>query len=111
MGSVSERLKAEAAVRTKDVLVGKEHFTVTEIGAEDFTEYGRLLKLTPADGGGRQEATAFLLSRCVLEDGALALSMEDARVVAKSTRVALPLVSAIMELSGFGDDEKKADAS
>lgn len=108
MGSVSERLRAAATVRSKEVAVGEESFTVREVDAIDFESYGKLLK---AKDGGRHEAIAFLLSRCVMEDGALALSIEDAREVARSTRVTVPLVAAIMDLSGFGEDEKKADAS
>lgn len=107
MVSVSDRLKQKAAVRTKEVRIDGETFVVREVGAIAFAEYGKLVK------DDKQAATAALLVECVLnEDGHPALSPADALEVAKSARVTVPLVSAIMEVSGFtGDDEKKADAS
>lgn len=106
MVSVSERLKQKAAVRTKEVRIDGELFVVREVGAVAFADYGNLIKTD------KVKATARLLAECVLdEQGNSALSDDDALEVAKSARVTMPLVSAIMELSGFGDNEKKADAS
>lgn len=105
MVSVTERLKAKAIRRTAEVQLDGETFTVIEVDADSFAEYGTILKKD------RKEATAFLLSRCVLdEEGNPAVPIEDAREISKSTRVTVPLMNRIMELSGFGDDEKKADA-
>lgn len=94
-------------MRTIEVRIDDETFVVREVGAISFAEYGELVKRD------KQAATAKLLSDCVLdEEGNPALSAEDAAEVAKSARVTMPLVAAIMEVSGFnGDDEKKADAS
>lgn len=107
MVSVSERLKQKAAVRTTEVRIDGETFTVREVGAIVFAEYGKLVK------DDKLAATAALLAECVLdEEGNPALSSADALEVAKSARVTMPLVSAIMEVSGFnGESEKKADAS
>ncbi len=106
MVSVSERLKAKAAVRTKEVRIDGDTFTVQEVGAVSFGEYGRMVKKDQV------KATAFLLSECVLdEEGKAALSPEDAFEIAKSARITMPLVQAIMEVSGFGADEKELDAS
>lgn len=106
MVSVTERLKAKAAVRTKEVLIDGEPFTVREVGAVSFAEYGKVVKRDQV------EATAILLTECVVdESGTPALSIEDAREIAKSARVTMPLVKAIMEVSGFGGDEKEPDAS
>jgi hypothetical protein len=105
--SVSERLQQKASRRTAEVRLDEDTFIVVEVDVDDFAQYGALAKQD------RKEATAFLLSCCVLEEDAFtrALSIEVAREVAKSTRVTIPLVNKIMELSGFGGDEKKADAS
>lgn len=107
MVSVSERLKQKASIRTKEVVVDGETFVVREVGAIAFAEYGKLVKNDP------RAATATLLAECVLdEEGNPALSAEDSMEIAKSARVTMPLVSAIMDVSGFGGDgEKKADAS
>ena len=105
MVSVTERLKAKAAVRTKEVRIDGETFVVQEVGAVSFGEYGKVVKKDQV------QATALLLAECVLdEEGKLALSLEDATEIAKSARVTMPLVQAIMEVSGFGADEKEPNA-
>jgi hypothetical protein len=105
MGSVSDRLRAKAAVRTKAVDIDGDSFTVREVGAVSFGEYGRVVKTDPVG------ATALLLAECVIEDdGSPALDETAAREVAASARVTMPLVQAIMQVSGFGDDEKEPDA-
>lgn len=105
MVPVSERLRSKAAVRTKEIAIDGDTFCVREVGADDFAEYGKLAK---ADS---TQATAFLLAACVLDEAGLpALSKEDAAEVSKSARVTMPLVKAIMDVSGFGEEEKKADA-
>jgi hypothetical protein len=104
--SVVERLKQKAAVRTKEVRIDGDLFVVREVGAIAFAEYGKLVSTD------KHAATAVLLAECVLDDeGNRALSDQDALEIAKSARVTMPLVSAIMEVSGFGDAEKKSDAS
>jgi hypothetical protein len=106
VGSVSDRLRAKAALRTKAVLVDGESFTVREVGAVSFGEYGKLVKNDPIG------ATSLLLAECVLgEDGKPALDVAAAREIAASARVTMPLIQAIMEASGFGDDEKEPHAS
>lgn len=103
---MSERLKAKAVVRTKEVRIDGDDFAVREVGAVEFGEYGKVAKTDQV------KATALLLAACVLdEEGNASLSLDDALDIAKSARVTMPLVQAIMEVSGFGDDEKKPDAS
>jgi len=104
--SVIERLKAKAALRTKDVTIDGDVFRVQEVGAVSFAEYGKLARKD------QLSATALLLAECVLdEEGKLALNREDALAIAHSARVTMPLIQAIMDVSGFGADEKEPDAS
>ena len=106
MVSLSERLKAKAALRTKEVRIDGEAFVVREVGAVEFGEYGKAAKTDQV------KATALLLASCVLdEEGNASLTSADAAEIAKSARVTMPLVQAIMEVSGFGADEKESDAS
>ena len=105
MGSVSERLRKQAVVRTKQVTIGDETYTVREVSSSTFAKYGETIKVD------RLQATGLLLEECVLEeDGSQALTAEDVAIVSKVPRLVVPLVSAIMEISGIGDDEKKSDA-
>jgi len=93
-------------VRTKSVMVGDNSFVVQEASAVSFSEYGRIVKQD------KVRATAILLTECVLdEDGLPALTMDSALIIARSARVTMPLVQAIMELSGFGSSEKESVAS
>lgn len=80
---------------------------VREVSSSTFAKYGELMK-----AGQRTDATAIMLEECVLDDeGNQALQPDDAKYIAGSTRVVIPLISAILDLSGLGkDDEKKADA-
>lgn len=104
--SLKEQLLALAALRTDVVVVGDVRCNVREVGALEFAEYGRKLK---AD---RLGATAELISACVVDDeGNVVFTVEEAKQFAKSARVSMPIVRKIMELSGFGDDEKEPDAS
>lgn len=103
--SLRDRLLALAALRTDVVTIGDVRLTVREVGALEFAEYGKQLK---ADRIG---ATAALIAACVVDDeGNAVLSVDDAKAFAKSARVSMPIVRKIMELSGFGDDEKESDA-
>lgn len=105
-GTVSERLRQKAEIRTKSVMIDGDEFIVREIGAADFSAYGRLLSKD------QRLATAQLLRQCVMNgDGQTALTEEDALAVTASMRVTMPLVQAIMQVSGMGDDEKESDAS
>lgn len=105
MVSVTERLRAKAALRTKEVVIDGDSFLVREIGADAFARYGELAKTD------RGAATAGMLMACVVDENGLpALTKDDAHEVVLSARVTMPLVQAIMELSGFGAEEKKADA-
>lgn len=99
-----EKLLIAAAVRTKDVAIDGATYTVRELGAAEFAEYGRLGQVD------RAEATAHLLAACVLDNGAPMLTLEEARTVARSARVAIPLMQAVMQMSGYGPDEKEPGA-
>lgn len=110
MGSVKENILAACAVREKQVVVEGQSLTVREVGALEFAEYGKLNKTD------RVTAVGYLLSVCVLDgpSGQPLLSKDEAKQLAGSARVSMPLMAAIMELSGFGDGaviEKEADAS
>ncbi len=106
MGDLKTKLLAAATMRQDVVEVGGELVTVREVGALEFAEYGKLLKTD------RLNATAGLIAGCVIDaDGNPLLSIEEARQVARSARLSMPIVKRVMELSGFGDDEKESDAS
>jgi len=105
---LKQQLLALAQLRTRVVKIDSVELTVREVGALEFAEYGKLQK---AD---RLKATASLIAACVVDgDGNPALSLDDALSLAKSARVSMPIVGAVMELSGFGgeNDEKEPDAS
>ena len=107
MSSAREKLLAAAQIRRDTVEIDGETYTVREVEAIPFGEYGNMLKTD------RVKATAFLIAACVIdENDQPLLTLEDAAVLAKSARISMPIVSKVMELSGFGkdDDEKKADA-
>lgn len=98
--TMRERLLAAAAVRTAPVQIGDETFHVREISAGKFSKYGELIKTdSPA-------ALVFLLQECVIdEEGKPCLSIEDATAIADSARVGMPLVTAVLRLSGYIDDK------
>lgn len=100
-----DKLLSVAATRSKMVDVGGLSVRVREVGALEFAEYGSMLS---AD---RLRATATLIAACVInEDGQPMLSVDEAMQIAGTARVSMPLVSAILELSGI-TDEKEPDAS
>lgn len=117
--SVKKRLSKVAQTRTRVVPIKDEagediEVLVREVGAQEFATYGELSK----DKAGRVKAQAYLLSCCIVEevnriepDSGTELkpvyTAEEAEDIARSARVSMPIVSAIMELSGFGDEEKK----
>lgn len=107
MGSVKDKLLAACAVREEEVVVEGETLVVREVGTLEFAEYGKLNKTD------RVTATGYLMSVCVLDGhgGKPLLTSEEARQMAGSARVSMPIMAAIMKLSGFGDVEKEADAS
>jgi hypothetical protein len=107
MSDVRSRLLAAAALRTQSVRIGDEEFLVREVGADKFSEYGKLLEKD------RHQAVAYLLADCVVgEDGNPALSIDDALEVARSARVGLPLLQGILSLAGYGEaPEKEPDAT
>ena len=97
--SLKQALLAAAQLRTGTVEVEGSTFTVREVSALAFAEYGEKLKTD------REAAVAGLLAQCVLdENGELLLTVEEAHVVGRNPRTATPLMSKIMELSGFGED-------
>lgn len=113
-GSVKKQLKKIAQTRTRVVPIsdgdgGVVKVLVREVGADEFAAYGEMLKDKRA---GRIQAQAFLLSCCIVEETsedplAPVYTAEEAVDIARSTRVSMPIVSAIMDLSGFSDEEKK----
>lgn len=105
MGSLKDSLLALAAVRKKAVKIEGQKYFVREVGAVEFAAYGVEQK------SDRQEAVSKLLASCVVdEEGKELLTLDEARTIAKTARVALPLVNAIMEVSGV-TSEKESDAS
>lgn len=106
MGNLKDKLLAASKLRSEVVEIEGEKFTVQEADAVSFADYGALLKKD------RMKATATLLAECVVdENGSKLLTVEEATQVVRSNRVSMPLMQAIMKVSGFGDDEKESDAS
>jgi hypothetical protein len=106
--NLRDQLMALAALRTRTVVIGGVSFPVREVGALEFAEYGKLQKTD------KLKATASLIAACVVDDdGNPALTIEEATAIARSARVSMPIVGAVMELSGFGgeDAEKEPDAN
>lgn len=107
MSSVSERLRKAAAVRTVEVRIDGEKFTVKEVSATAFAEYGRRLN----DDNLKASAQVVILQDGVVDEHGLpALTKEDAEFLMTSSRVATPLIQAIFKLSGL-IDQKETDAS
>ncbi len=103
MGELKAKLLAAAQLRTAKVAIDGEDYTVREGSAVVFIEYMSLLQVD------RDRATATLLADCVVDaDGAPLLTVDEAVAVARSARVSMSLMRAIMALSGF--DEKEPDA-
>jgi len=101
---VRERLAQLATLRTRDVVIEGETFIVRESSAATFAEYGRLQRTD------RTAAIAHLLRESiVVPDGEPGLSAKDATAIAQSQRVSLPLISAVMDLNGFGAGEGEAE--
>lgn len=96
-----EKLLEQARRRFKTVNIDGETFTVSEMSAATFSLYGELAKTQ------REEAHAMLLWDCIVdEQGLKLLTIQEAREVAQSARIVLPLVTAIMEVSGLSAEEK-----
>lgn len=96
-----EKLLQLAQKRFKTVDIDGEAFFVGEMSAAAFSLYGETVKTQ------REEAQAVLLQNCVVdEQGLNLLTLEEAREVVKSARIVLPLVTAIMEVSGLSAEEK-----
>lgn len=115
-GGVKKRLKKIAQTRTRVVPIKDEsgegvEVLVREVGADEFAMYGEMLDKKKLNAG-RIAAQAYLLSCCIVEETesdplSPVYTPEEAIDIARSARVSMPIVSAIMELSGFGDEEKK----
>lgn len=107
MGTARDNLLELAKLRTEDVEVGGHTFTVREMSVGMAAQYSAL---TGLDKDG---AMALLLQTCVLDEAGLpALTRDESRSIAQSSRVSIPLIATILKLSGMGEDlEKKADAS
>jgi len=96
-----EKLLERARRRFKTVDIEGDTFTVSEMSAATFSLYGETVKTQ------REEAHAVLLQDCVVDgQGLKLLTIEEARDVARSARIVLPLVTAIMEVSGLSAEEK-----
>lgn len=105
MGSLKEKLLASAQLRTKVVEVDGSKIVVREVSAAAFAAYGAGLKTD------KEKATAGLVSACVFdEEGNQVLTPEEALDLVKSSRVAMPIVNAIMEVSGFKEDDAEKEA-
>lgn len=104
MGSVKDRLLKAAALRTKTVELEGESYTVREVGAVAFSQYAETLK-----SGDKIGAIGVLLQDCVVnDDGTPVLTFDEAKEVARCTRVAVPLTDAILAVSGFAEKEPVA---
>jgi hypothetical protein len=102
--SVRKRLAQLATLRTKEIDIEGERFTVRESSAAVFAEYFRMQKTD------RNGAIAMLLREAiVVPEGEEALTDADAAALARSQRVAVPLIVAVMDVNGYGggDSEKE----
>jgi hypothetical protein len=107
VSSVRDRLLKAAAIRRRSVVIDGESFDVVEVGSQAFSEYGALVR-----EGDRLAGVARLLQACVVDEAGLpALSEEDSALVAGNARVCMPLLNAIMELSGFSDEAEGGGSS
>lgn len=98
-----------AKLRTKQLTLGDVTITVREVGALEFSEYGIALR----DATGKNRAVAVLLAACVVDDEGKPLhTADEMMVVAASARTSLPIINAIMELSGYREspDAGESDA-
>jgi len=105
--ALKSKLLVASAVRVGVVKLEGEEVLVREIGTLEFAAYGALAKTD------KLRATALLVAACVVDaEGAALFSESEALEIAATARIAMPLVTKVMELSGFGEeDEKHADAS
>ena len=103
MGELKAKLLAAAKPRTAKVAIDGDQFTVREVSAMAFAEYGELQRTD------RLRATAALLADCVVDEkGGRLLTVEEALTVVHSARVSMLLVNAILEVSGFSEKEPDA---
>lgn len=107
-------LLAEAECRTKEVtLPSGQKVIVREITMAEFSEYGESMGSKPGEKAGAVQAkredalVALLVGAVITAEGKPRFTADAARKIARSARVASPIVSAIMEVSGFGPAEKK----
>lgn len=92
-----------ATVRRKSVTIDDVTVGVRELVTSEFERYSELQK-----SGDKIKAIAYLISLCVVDDNDQpVLTEEEAQQVAKTVRVSTRLITAIMELSGFKEDEEK----
>lgn len=84
---------------------------VREPTLAEHLKHREMQRLVAGDPTRNTEASAYLLAACVVtEEGAPALSLEDARKLAGGSRlVALPLLVAILELGEPPKPPKKAN--
>lgn len=116
-GGIKKGLLKLAKTRTDTVTINGDdespsvEVLVREVGAAEFAEYGELLKEAKAKTRPKEDATAFLLSICIVEqtDAGLAqvYTASECLEIARSARVSMPIMNCIMELSGFTEDDKK----
>lgn len=102
--SLKARLVELAKFRTKVVEIEDLKVVVREVNSVDFAKYGKLHSEDPT------RAIAHILKACVFhEDGQTPVfdDEESAMAVAESARASSPIVNTIMNLSGYGSEEKK----
>lgn len=111
---MKDKLLALAALRTGDLQVEGETVHVRELSTPEYAEYGRLTNDQKDERGNliskadRLKGIAFLISTAVIDEaGVRVFSDDEAITLAKSPRVALPIVSKVMELSGTKEGEEK----
>lgn len=106
VNDVKSKLLEIATVREDKLEVEGMEIYIREVGALEFSTYGQLLKTD------RVKATSSLLAACILDGpgGKPAFSSpEEAAPLAKSARASMPIITKIMVLSGFKDDEEDGD--
>lgn len=112
-GGVKKSLLKLARVRTQVVAIEGDdgspavEVLVREVSATEFAQYGEMLTEAKAKKLAREPPTAYLISVCIVEqseDGLTPVYTADEAIdIARSARVSMPIVNAIMALSGFGE--------
>lgn len=104
--SLKSKFLDAAALRIGKVTIDDVEYTLREVDAASFSDYADKQKTD------QTEANALLIHQSLLdENGELMLTLEEARVAAKSGRMVRPIIQKALELSGLAEPENKPVAN